>query len=430
MSSSARVILHLDLDAFFAQAEVLAAPSLRGKPLIVGGIPGGRGVVATASYEARSFGIHSGMSLAEAVRRCPSAIFLPCYPARYFDLSARLLRLLLDRSPAVEVASIDEAYLDATRLVPDLAGGTSLARSIQGEVRDTLRLSCSIGIGENKLVAKMAAGIQKPGGLVCLDRDAFRARFHPEPVSVLYGIGIATAPKLEAIGIRTIADLAVTSDRVLSALFGVWGPLLGAAARGDDESPVVHYHSRPKAKSLGHEYTLPRDQEDRREVFRLLLGLCDEVAGDLRSEGWRAGSVRIKVRWSDWKAIGRQRMLDPPTDSARRLYNAGRRLFEQNDSGKPVRLIGITAADLTSAVGAIDSGDLFGDRDGRKLEAAFDRLRNAFGRGAIKRASMIARESRRSSNPVSEIDPRAAARSDCGTEIGESRSKAGKDSGR
>jgi DNA polymerase IV len=394
MLSSARVILHLDLDAFFAQAEVLAAPSLRGKPLVVGGIPGARGVVATASYEARRFGIGSGMSLAEAARRCRAAIFLPCHPARYFDLSARLLKLLLNLTPAVEVASIDEAYLDATRLVPDLAGGAKLAGSIQDEVRDTLRLSCSIGVGENKLVAKMAAGLRKPGGLVCLDREAFRARFHPEPVSVLYGIGPATAPKLERIGIHTIADLARTPDHALRDLFGIWGPLLGAAARGDDESPVVPYHARPEAKSLGHEYTLPRDQVDRVEIFRLLLGLCDEVAGDLRAEGWRAGSIHIKVRWSDWKSIGRQRTLDSPTDSARRLFNAGRRLFEQNDSGKAVRLIGVSAADLSPAKRAADPGNLFGDPDGRELDAAIDKLRDAFGRGAIKRASMISGRSR------------------------------------
>ena len=389
MPSASRVILHLDLDAFFAQAEILAAPSLRGKPLIVGGIPGARGVVATASYEARRFGVHSGMSLAEAARRCPRAIVLPCSPARYFDLSARLLKLLLRRTPAVEVASIDEAYLDVTRLARDLPAGTEIARSLQAEVRDLLRLSCSVGVGENKLVAKMAAGLQKPGGLVCLDREAFRARFHGEPVSVLFGVGVATAPKLEEMGIRTIADLARAPDRLLSSHFGIWGPVLGRAARGDDESPVVSYHARPEAKSLGHEYTLPHDEKDRGEVFRILLGLCDEVAGDLRAEGWRAGTVHIKIRWSSWKSIGRQRRLDTPTDSARRLYQAGRRLFEQNDTGEAVRLIGLSASELSHARLTIDSRDLFGDTEGREMEGAIDKLREAFGRGAIKRASMI-----------------------------------------
>jgi DNA polymerase IV len=389
MPSPSRVILHLDMDAFFAQAEALAAPSLRGKPLVVGGVPGGRGVVATASYEARRFGIRSGMSLIEAARRCPDAIFLPCHPSRYFDLSARLLRILLDRSPSVEVASIDEAYLEASQLVVDLAGGTRLARSIQDEVRRRLRLSCSIGIGESKLVAKMAAGLRKPGGITCLDRAGFRERFHPEPVSTLYGVGTATAPKLERVGIRTIADLAAASDRLLKDLFGVWGPLLGAAARGEDDSPVVPYHSRPKAKSIGHEYTLPRDERDRGEVRRILLGLCDEVSIDLRSEGWKTGAVHLKLRWSDWKTISRQRVLDRPTDSARRMYNAGLRLFEESDSGSPVRLLGVSASHLVRAARVLDPSDLFGFDGEGDLERTIDQLRDSFGRGGLRRASLL-----------------------------------------
>jgi DNA polymerase-4 len=336
----------------------------------------------------------------------------------------------LNRTPAVEVASIDEAYLDATRLVADLAGGYELAQSIQDEVRNTLRLSCSIGVGESKLVAKMAAGLNKPGGLACLDRAAFRARFHPEHVSVLYGVGPATTPKLEKIGIHTIADLAMTPDHVLSDLFGVWGPLLGAAARGDDESPVVPYHARPKAKSLGHEYTLPRDQDDRGEVLRVLLGLCDEVASDLRAEGWRAGAIHVKIRWSDWTSIGRQRTLDSPTDSTRRLFNAGRRLFEQNDTGKAVRLIGISAADLSPAKRAVDPGDLFGDRDGREMDAAIDKLRDSFGRGAIKRASLIAGEARSSPDPASVPHPHTPARAKHATPVCDSRMAAERRSGK
>ncbi len=389
MPSPERVILHLDLDAFFAQAEVLAAPSLRGKPLVVGGVPGGRGVVATASYEARRFGIRSGMSLSEALRRCPDAVFLPCHPPRYFDLSARLLKILLARTPAVEMSSIDEAYLDASRLAADLAAGARLARSIQEEVGRRLRLSCSVGVGESKLVAKMAAGLYKPGGLACLDAAAFRKRFYPEPVSALFGVGIATAPKLERVGIRTVEDLATAPDRLLSGMFGVWGPLLGKAARGEDASPVVPYHDRPKAKSIGHEYTLPMDERSRGEVMRILLGLCDEVASDLRTEGWKAGSVHLRVRWSDWQTISRQRRLDRGIDSAKEMFRVGRSLFERNDCGRPVRLIGIAAGHLSPAGPEIDCGDLFGGGENRDLDQAIDRLRDSFGRGVLKRASLM-----------------------------------------
>jgi DNA polymerase IV len=414
MPSPSRVILHLDLDAFFAQAEVLAAPALKGKPLIVGGIPGGRGVVATASYEARVYGISSGMSLLEAARRCPDAVFLPCHPPRYFDLSSRLLRLLLTRTPAVEVASIDEAYLDASRLVADLTGGFALAKSIQDDVRRRLALSCSIGVGENKLVAKMAAGLRKPGGLTCLDRAEFGKRFHPEPVSTLYGVGIATTPKLERIGIRTVADLAAAPDRVLRSLFGVWGPLLGSAARGEDESPVIPYHSRPDAKSIGHEYTLPRDESDRDEVRRVFLGLCDEVASDLRAEGWMAGSVHIRIRWRDWKTIGRQCGLVRPADSARRIFHAGWRLFEMNDSGMPVRLIGISAAHLVPKARVIKPGDLFDEGGEEELTRAIDQVRESFGRGILKRASLLKPGSRGVPSPAiarSAVRGRSAAES-------------------
>jgi DNA polymerase-4 len=172
-------------------------------------------------------------------------------------------------------------------------------------------------------------------------------------------------------------------------LFGVWGPLLGAAARGEDGSPVVPYHARPKAKSIGHEYTLPRDERDRGEVRRILLGLCDEVSIDLRSEGWKAGAVHLKLRWSDWKSISRQRVLDLPTDSGRRMYNAGLRLFEQNDSGSPVRLIGVSASHLVPAARVLDPSDLFGFDGEGDLDRTIDQLRDSFGRGVLRRASLM-----------------------------------------
>ena len=383
-----RVILHVDMDAFFAQAEVLADPRLRGKPLIVGGIPGQRGVVATASYEARAFGVRSGMPLAEALRRCPNAVFLPCHSARYLDLSARILKLLLEWTPRVEPASIDEAFLDMTENGGGLVSGDRIAAAIQSSLAARLRLSCSVGIGPNKLIAKMACGMRKPRGRTLLDRDGFFERFGAEPVGVLYGVGPASVPKLHASGIRTVADLAAAPDRLLHGMFGVWGPVLGAAARGEDESPVVPYHATPKAKSLGHDYTLPRDESDRTELRRLLLGLCDEVALDMRMEGWVGSTIHLKVRWSDFTTLGRQMRLSQPTASTRSLFRATHGLFRRCDTGRPVRLLGVGVSDLAHAP-ASRPADLFDDGRLDAFETAVDTLRRTHGRGILRRASLI-----------------------------------------
>ncbi len=388
-----RVILHIDMDAFFAQAETLADPRLRGKPLIVGGIPGQRGVVATASYEARAFGIRSGMPLTEAARRCPTAVFLPCHSVRYLDLSARIMKHLLGRTPLVEPASIDEAFLDARGIAGDISTGEALAASIQEQILDQLQLTCSVGIGPNKLIAKMASGLRKPGGRTSLDVVRFRARFSNEPVGALYGVGKASIPKLDALGIRRVVDLAVAPDRVLLRLFGIWGPVLGAAARGEDGSPVIPYHATPRAKSLGHEYTLPRDECDRSELRRLLLGLCDEVGWDMRAEGWVGDTVHLKIRWSDFTSLGRQIRLGERSASTRRLIRAALAMFRQCDLDRPVRLLGVSVSGLGPATG-VATRDLFDDDRVDEFETAIDDLRRRHGRGSVRRASLIREKGR------------------------------------
>ena len=383
-----RVVLHVDMDAFFAQAEALADPRLRGKPLIVGGMPGQRGVVASASYEARVFGIRSGMPLMEARRRCPDAVFLPCHSVRYLDLSARIVKLLLDRTPLVEPASIAEAFHDARSLANDLSEGLQLARSIQEGMAARLRLTCSVGVGPNKLIAKMASGLGKPRGRTALSLGDFRERFWGEPVGALYGIGRASAEKLDAVGIRRVSDLARAPDHLLSTIFGIYGPVLGAAARGQDESPVVPYHTTPRAKSLGHEYTLSRDETDRLELRRLLLGLCDEVGSDMRSEGWVGDTVHLKIRWSDFSTLGRQVRLRRRTASTRSLFLTASALFRHCRLDRPVRLLGITVSGLARTDG-IATLDLFDDGRIDEFERAIDRLRSRHGRGIVRRASLI-----------------------------------------
>jgi len=384
-----RVILHVDMDAFFAQAEVLADPRLQGKPLVVGGFPGQRGVVATASYEARPYGIHSGMPLAEAARLCPHAVFLPCHSARYFDLSARILKLLLARTPLVEMASIDEAFLDASDLVADLREGDGLAVSIQGDLGRSLRLSCSVGTAPNKLIAKMASALDKPGGRTVLGCGAFRSRFAGEPVSMLYGIGPATAALLSRAGIDRIGQLAGVPEGRLARLLGKWGPVLGAAARGEDESPVIAYHSTREAKSLGHEYTLPVDVEDRSEIRRLLLALSDEVACDLRREGRVGDTVHLKVRWNDFRTIFRQCRFSAPLRTSKALFQTAWALFLRSDTGQRVRMLGISVSGLVAQAITPRAGDLFGSDRSDDLDCAADAIRRLFGHGAIRRASLL-----------------------------------------
>lgn len=383
-----RVILHIDMDAFFAQAELLALPALRGKPLIIGGSPGQRGVVATASYEARPYGIHSGMSLTEAQHLCPHAVFLPCHPTRYFDLSARILKILLKLTPKVEAASIDEAYLDASDKVDSLQAARAMAQSIQNALLERLSLTCSVGVGPNKLIAKMAAGLDKPSGLTVLNRDEFRRRFFSEPVTTLYGVGKATASALSTLGIERIEQLAIAPDSLLRKRFGIWGPVIGAAARGEDLSPVVPYHETPDPKSLGHEFTLPANETDRSTLRRWLLGLCDEVAGDLRTEDRAGDTVHLKVRYSDFTTRTHQTKLAEPTSSTRKIYRVALGLMSHINGGRPVRLLGVTISNLSRFQGS-STMDLFDSPKSDLLDEATDRIRHRYGRRRIRRASLI-----------------------------------------
>ncbi|MDM7917039.1 MAG: DNA polymerase IV, partial [Candidatus Eisenbacteria bacterium] len=346
----------------------------------------------------RAWGVRSGIPLSEAARLCPVAVFVPCHSSRYFDHSARILALLLRRTPLVEMASIDEAFLDASGIVGrgGLAEGEALAASIQNEIHSRLRLTCSIGIGPNKLLAKTASGLRKPRGRTVLDIEGFRSRLGPEPVEALYGVGRATGGKLRRMGITTVSQLASAPEGALRAAFGVWGPVRRAAARGEDDSPVVPHHATPEAKSLGHEYTLPKDERDRRQLRRLLLGLSEEVGFDLRSEGWRGGTVHLKLRWSDFRTIGRQTKLARPTDATRDLYRVSCALLEAIDTGEPVRLLGLSVSDLQRSgldlgeVRSSEQQELFDEGKESALESAADRIRGSFGRGSIRRASLLA----------------------------------------
>src|SRR4029078_8800085 len=277
-----RTILHVDLDAFFAAVEQRDRPELRGKPVIVGGVPPGRGVVSAASYEARVYGVHSAMSVTEAYRRCPHGVFLPVDGRRYQQASRDVMAILRRFTPQVEPISIDEAFLDVTGSRPLFGEGPEIAASIKSAVRAEVGLTASGVVATTKLVAKIASALRKPDGLVVVapgDEAAFLA---PLPIGRLWGVGEKTATPLREYGVRTIGDLAALPDDLLTRRFGKYGASVGQRARGLDDDPVG---GRDAAKSVVHEHTFDVDTSDREQIERTLLAMSEGVSERLRDAG-------------------------------------------------------------------------------------------------------------------------------------------------
>jgi len=410
-----RRILHVDMDAYFAALEVLAVPALRGRPLVVGALPGHRGVVASASYEAREFGVRAGMSIALARRLCPGAEYVPCHPALYIHTSRGILRHLLRHTSRVEMFSIDEAYLDVTDLLGETPLGPSswkvaeaLAREIAGGIEREFGLACSVGVGPNKLIAKMATEVKKPRGITVLGREGFRHYFWTRPVEALYGVGEKTASSLMILGIETIGELAETPVSFLSRRFGVYGEALHAIAWGEDATPVTPSHDAPPAKSLGHEHTVERDLDTLEEGLSLLLALAERVAEDLRREDYAGRRVVIKIRYSDFSSLTRQRMVASPTNETRDIYRVAKELYLANYCGGGVRLLGLTVGDLIKIDGRVQLGLFPEDQRYRELLATVDRIRDAYGHGSLLPAGAL-REERGAKDERREETERARA---------------------
>lgn len=348
---SRAAIIHLDLDAFYAACEVLENPELAGKPVLVGGRPEERGVVATASYPARDYGVHSAMAMHRAVRLCPRAIVLPPRFDLYRKCSRRVMAILGKAAPVLERVSIDEAYLDLTDRVSTFGEAVMLAGRLQERVRSDVGLSASLGVATNKLVAKIASDHDKPGGLTVVrpgDEAAFLA---PLPVRVIWGVGPVTAEKLGHIGVKTVGDLARLPERELAAHFGEQGLALGRRARGVDRRPVVTEHER---KSVSRERTFSRDLREAKVLKRELWQLSQSVAGRLERAGVVAGTVAIKLRYDDFETLTRQMRLDVPTDDPVRIYRASLVLLRQAwERDRPVRLLGVGGSQLEAPRGQL-----------------------------------------------------------------------------
>jgi DNA polymerase IV len=377
-------ILHADLDAFYASVEVLDDPSLRGKPVIVGGRPGERGVVSAASYEARTFGVHSAMPLRTAARRCPHGVFLPGRPDRYRDLSRQVMAIFASYTPMVEPISLDEAFLDVTASAAAFGDGPTIAREIKRRVLEEVGLVVSVGVATNKLCAKVASDLEKPDALVIVPPGDEAAFLAPLPIRRLWGVGPQLQEALRDFGVATIGQLAALDPASLRRRFGQHGPELQARARGEDVGRVETAH---QPKSIGHEHTFMSDTADVRRLEATLLDLADSVAGRLRHHDLAAGAVQLKLRYEGFETLTRQAPLPHQTRETDPLYETAVRLLRRTlVAGRGVRLVGLTAIALSEA----QQLTLFGapERSDR-LTQSIDAVRERFGDAAITRARLL-----------------------------------------
>jgi DNA polymerase-4 len=386
MVPSQRIILHVDMDAFYAAVEQRDRAELRGRPVIVGGTPEGRGVVSAASYEARERGVHSAMPAAQAVRLCPDGVFLPVDFRKYRAASEQVMEILARHSDCIEQVSIDEAFLDLTGRARDFRDAERTAKRIRREVKSDLKLTASIGAGPNKFLAKLGSEHQKPDGLVVIRPDQVEGFLAPLPVQKIWGVGPKTAARLETAGVKTIGDVAAAPVATLHQVLGAWADVARELARGIDERPVEPVR---EAKSVSAEHTFPNDLFDMAEMRRALAALSEDVAGRLAREDARARTVGVKVRFADFRTITRQTKLAEPADQPAVIRRIAHELLDAVDRGEEgVRLLGIRAADLEHGPGQLSLFDEKAQRRGQ-LERTLTYLRRRYGPDAVRWAREI-----------------------------------------
>lgn len=390
MSPETRSILHVDMDAFYASVEQRDKPELRGKPVVVGGTSN-RGVVAAASYEARTFGIRSAMPIAEALRRCPDLCRVKARMGRYKSVSDQVFGVFREFTPAVEGLSLDEAFLDVTASVTLFGEPVRIARSVKQRILEKTRLTASVGVAENKLVAKIASDLDKPDGLAVVLPKHYESRLDPLPVEVIPGIGRETLKRLSAAGIASVRDLRTAADRVLEPIFGRYTQKTRDRASGIDRRPVV---SSRAEKSLSAEETYDTDLDCREQMDRELLRLTERTAARLRKAKLAANTVQIKIRQSDFTTRTRQRRVRPPANSTDQIYAIARDLLQTWLAQHPdarIRLLGVGGSELVPA----QQPDLFTALDeetSAPIDRTVDEIRDRFGNAALERARTLDRQ--------------------------------------
>ena len=381
-----RVIFHVDMDAFFVSVEELQDPSLKGKAVVVGGQKNERGVVSAASYEARKFGVHSAMPLRTAAKMCPHAIFLDGHPDLYREYSRKARDVLHDFSPAVEMASVDEAYLDMTGTEKLQGPPLQSAHKLHAAMKERTGLNCSIGIGGSRLMAKICSDQAKPNGVLFVLPGQEQAFLAPLDVGRIPGVGKVTKAQLNQMGIVKIGDLLRVDGAVLEEKFGKWGVALAGKARGEDAGGWFEGDVGDdwQAKSISHEHTFGEDTRDLEKLESTLLRLSEMVGRRLREQNFAARTLQLKLRYSDFSTITRAHSVPAPTAVDTEIFSAIRKLFRENyQLGRAVRLLGVHTSnfqDLPAQMDLLDGG--LHDRWARALSAS-DRLRDKYGDSAI-----------------------------------------------
>ena len=387
MAPSARSILHVDMDAFYASVEQRDNPELRGKPLVVGGTTN-RGVVAAASYESREFGIRSAMPMRDALRRCPGLLRVRPRMAHYKAVSRQIFGIFHGFTPLVEGLSLDEAFLDVTASVTLFGTPLDIARAIKEKIHSETHLTASVGVAQNKLVAKIASDLDKPDGLTVILPDDYPARLDPLPVSVIPGIGRETLRRLAGAAISTVRDLRLADDRVLEPVFGHYTRKTRERAAGIDDRPVVPSRTE---KSISAEETYDRDLTRIADMERELLRLTERTAGRLRKAGLAAGTVQIKIRQADFRTFTRQRKAQPPVSGTDSIYAVARNLLGTwltRNPGAKIRLLGVGGSDLAPAA----QPDLFATGQAETgVDKTVDAIRDRFGADVLGRARTFER---------------------------------------
>ncbi len=385
------MILHVDMDAFYASVEERDRPELVGMPVIVGGTPEGRGVVMAANYVVRQFGVHSALPAATAKRLCPNAIFLPPRMRYYAEVSDQIRAIFERYTPLVEPLSLDEAFLDVTGSEPLFGTSVEIGRRIKHEIRETLRLTASVGVAPNKFLAKIASDLEKPDGFVVVDAERIQEFLDPLPVGRLWGVGRVTGQAFERLGIRTIGQVRQLPTETLQQHFGQHGQHLWRLAHGLDDRRVVPDR---EAKSISHETTFASDLEDLETLRAWLMQLTEQLAWRLRRHGLKGRTVQLKVRYHDFHTITRAHTLPEPTNVTQEIWDATADLLAHRLPARrlKIRLLGVGVSGLDR--GGQEQQGLFGDPEREaqsRVDAMADQIRARYGGGSLRRASGLGR---------------------------------------
>lgn len=391
MESEQRAIMHVDMDAFYAAIEQRDNPELKGKPVIVGGSIESRGVVSTASYEARKYGVHSAMAMTEAHRRCPQGVYLPVDMQKYRRVSRQIMEIFHRFTPEVEAISLDEAFLDVTGSRKLFGTAEEIGREIKRLIQQEVQLTASVGLSYNKFLAKLASDMDKPDGFYQIRPEELESKVWPLPIRRMMGVGSKTAQMLEKMGVTTIGQLAGMNTGLLEHLLGKQGIMMHEVANGIDNRPVEPVR---ESKSVGRETTFPQDISEQYLLETILFTLTDDVCHTLRSSNLKGKTVSIKIRYPDFHSITRAVTLEQYTSSFEPVFAAVQQLMQHNyKDGTAVRLIGVSVSNLKKDDQIVEQQDLFQDDTLQKkqnaLNSVMDSINGKYGGDTVRRARKL-----------------------------------------